>query len=78
MEWKESVRHIGNAFHIAVETSQQEAACLVLQMPIMRMSHEVIFFPATHPDEWTYLLKDYETLKKMEPESSEIQTKSTH
>ena len=37
MELKESVRHIGNAFLNAVETSQQQAACLVLQMPITRM-----------------------------------------
>ena len=47
MELKESVRHIGNAFLNAAETSQQEAACLVLQMPIMRMSHEVILFCLT-------------------------------
>ena len=45
-------------------------------MPIMRMSHEVIFIPTSHPDEWTYLLKDYETLKKTDPESNEIQTHS--
>ena len=43
-------------------------------MPIMRMSKEVIFIPTSRPDEQTYLLKDYETLKKMEPESNEIQT----
>ena len=76
MELKESVRHIGNAFLSALVTSQQEAAYLALQMPIMRISHEVIFIPTSHPDEWTYLLKDYETLKKMEPESNEIQTHS--
>ena len=40
------------------------------------MSHEVVFIPSSHPDELTYLLKDNETLKKMEPESSEIQTHS--
>ena len=43
----------------------------------MRMIDEVIFIPTSHPDEWTYLLlKDYETLKKMDPESNEIQTHS--
>ena len=30
MELEESIRHIGNAFLNAVETSQQEAACLLL------------------------------------------------
>ena len=50
MELKKSVRHIGNAFLNAVQTSQQEAACLVLQMPITRMSHEVsdIYSYLTH------------------------------
>ena len=72
MNLKESVRHIGNAFLNAIETFQQEAPCLVLEMPITRISHEVILIPTSHPDEWTYLLKDYDTLKKMEPESNEI------
>ena len=36
----------------------------------------MIFIPTSHTDEWTYLLKDYETLKKMEPESNEIQIHS--
>ena len=38
MTLKESVHHIGNAFLNAVETSQQEAACLLLQIPITCMS----------------------------------------
>ena len=38
MDLKESVRHAGNAFLNVVETSQQAAAYLVLQMPKMRMS----------------------------------------
>ena len=38
MELKESVRYIGNAFPSAVETSQQEAACLVLKVPMISMS----------------------------------------
>ena len=45
-------------------------------MPITRMSHEVIFIPTLHPNEWIYLSKDYETLKKVEPASNEIQTHS--
>ena len=61
MELKESVRHIGNTFLNIVETPQQEAACLILQMPFTRMSCEVFFIPTSLPDEWTYLLKDYET-----------------
>ena len=36
----------------------------------------MIFNPNSYPDEWTYLLKDYETLKKMDPESNVIQIHS--
>ena len=38
MTLKESVQHIGNAFLNVVETSQQEASCLLLQIPITSMS----------------------------------------
>ena len=43
MDIKASVRHMGNAFLNGVETSAQEAACLVLQLPITRMSRKVVF-----------------------------------
>ena len=54
---KESVRHIGNAFLNAVETSQQEVACLFLQIPITSMSREVISVQTATPDERTFLIK---------------------
>ena len=76
MDLKKSVRHIGNAFLNGVETSQQEAAYLVLQMPVTRMSRSVIFVPTSHPDDRTFLMKDTETLKKMDPESDDIQANS--
>ena len=59
MDMKASVCHIGNAFLDAVETPHKEAATLVLQIPITRMSREVIFVPSATPEEWTFLLKDY-------------------
>ena len=74
MDLKASVCHIGNAFLNAVETPQEEAATLVLQIPITRMSREVVFIPTSHPDERTFLLKDYETLKEMNPESHDIES----
>ena len=76
MDLKKSVRHIGNAFLNGVETSQQEAAFLVLQMPITRMSRAVIFIPTAHPDDRTFLMKDMDTLKKMDPESDDVQSSS--
>ena len=69
MDIKASMRHVGNAFLNAVETQQEEAACLVLQMPVTRMSRQVIFLHTSPPDERTFLLKSCEILKQMNPES---------
>ena len=74
MDIKASVRHMGNAFLNGVETSAQEAACLVLQLPITRMSREVVFHRTSPPDERTFLLKDFKTLQEMDPESEDIQS----
>ena len=74
MNLKESVRHMGNAFLNGVETPQQEAAFLALQMAVTRMSRESTFIPTSPPDERTFLLKDYATLKQMDPESDDIQS----
>ena len=65
---------MGNAFLDGVETSAQEAACLVLQLPITRMSREVVFLHTSPPDERTFLLKDFKTLQEMDPESEDIQS----
>ena len=44
---KESVRHMGNAFLNGVETPQQEAAFLALQMAVTRMSRLNIYIHIT-------------------------------
>ena len=72
MDIKVSIRHTGNAFLNGVETSAQEAACLVLQLPITRMNKKVVFLHASPPDERTFLLKDFKTLLEMDPESEDI------
>ena len=43
MNLKESVRHMGNAFLNGVETPQQKAAFLALQMAVTRMSRVNIY-----------------------------------
>ena len=55
----------------AVETSQQEAACLLLQIPITSMSQEVVFIQTSLPDERTFLLKSKEKLQQMYEDSEE-------
>ena len=57
-----------------METPQQEAAFLALQMAVTRMNRESTFMPTPPPDERTFLLKDYATLKEMDPESDDIQS----
>ena len=74
MDIKSSVRHMGNASLNGVETSAQGAACLVLQLPITRMSREIVFLHTSPPDERTFLLKDFKTLKEIDPESEGIQS----
>lgn len=50
-------RHIGNKFLTAVEISAQEAAYLVLQMPMRRLTHDFQFINTSNPDERAFLLK---------------------
>ena len=63
---------MGNAFLNGVETSQEEAACLLLGFPITTMSREVFFINTAPIDERTYVLKSMEDIKKMDPESTDV------
>ena len=57
MDIKRQVRHIGNQFLNSVEVSAQEAAYLVLQMPLTKGSRDVLFINTSPPDERVLLLK---------------------
>ena len=48
---------MGNAFLNGVETSQEEASCLLLSIPITQMSQEVIFINTAPTEERTFVLK---------------------
>ena len=63
---------MGNAFLNGVETSQEEAACLLLGIPITQMSREVFFVNTAPIDERTFVLKSMEEIKKMDPESTDV------
>ena len=65
---------MGNAFLNAGETSQQESVFLTMQMAVPRMSRDVSFISTSQPNDRTFLLKDYATLKDMDPESYDIQS----
>ena len=61
MDLKESVRHMGNVFLNGVETSQEEAAFLLLQLPVIYMTRGTIFINTSPPHERTFLVKKWKT-----------------
>ena len=58
---------MGNVFLNGVETSQ-EAAFLLLLLPVIYMTRETTFINTSPPHERTFLVK------KMDPHSTETQT----
>ena len=70
---KNSVRHVGNKFLNACEVSAQEAAYLVLQLPITKASREVVFINTSPTEERTHILKDQASLENMSPDSTDIE-----
>ncbi len=74
MDAVNSVRHIGNQFINSVETGAQEAAYLVLGLPIVKCSREVVFINTSPPDERTFLVKSKAELEKLDPNSEDIES----
>ena len=70
MDLKASVRHVCNAFPNGVEMNL-EVACLVLHLPFLRMK-KVLILHTVNPHEKTLLLKNYETLQKIDQDSHDI------
>ena len=73
MDLKESVRHMGNVFLNAVETGQEEAAFLLLQLPMTYMSRDSVFINTSPKNERTFLVKSKKELEEMDPDSTDIQ-----
>ena len=76
MDLKRQVRHIGNQFLNSVEVSAQEAAYLVLQMPLTKGSRDVVFLSTSPPDERIQLLKQKYQLEELSPDSTDIHHKN--
>ena len=73
MDLKESVHHMGNVFLNAVETGQEEAAFLLLQLPMTYMSRDSVFINTSPKNERTFLVKSKKELEEMDPDSTDIQ-----
>ena len=72
MDLKESVCHMGNVFLNGVETSQEEAAFLLLQLPVIYATRGTTFINISPPHGRTFLVKKMEVLTQMDPNSTEI------
>lgn len=57
MSLRQQVRQIGNKFLTHVEICAQEAAYVVLQMPLLSNSRTVVFINTNEPRKRTFLLK---------------------
>ena len=68
------LRHIGKKILNAVEISAQEAACLVLQMPVRRSTRDFQFINTSHPDERAFLLKKLDKIKELPDNSCDIES----
>ncbi|XP_070548911.1 uncharacterized protein [Ptychodera flava] len=74
MELKAQVRHIGNKFLNNVEISAQEAAYIILQMPLTRATRQVVFINTSPPHERTFLLKSKAALENTPADSTDIES----
>lgn len=73
LDIKRQVRHIGNHFLNSVEVGAQEAAYLVLQMPLTKASRDVIFINTSPIDDRVILVKTDTELQKLSANSTDIE-----
>lgn len=71
---RNQVRKIGNTFLTNVEVGAQEAAYLVLQMPLKRSPRDFVFVNTNPPDDRIVLLKPLSDLKNMPENSTEVES----
>ena len=72
MTLKESVRHMGNRFLNAVETSEQECCYDLLELPITQSLVKIEFISTCKPDDRVFIAKSDELLKQLSPESEDV------
>jgi DNA replication protein DnaC len=73
LDIKRQVRHIGNHFLNSVEVGAQEAAYLVLQMPLTKASRDVVFINTSPSDDRVVLIKTDTELDKLSPNFTDME-----
>ena len=71
---KQQVRDIGSKFVNNVEIGAQEAVYIVLQLPMRKVSRQIIFINTSLPEERVQLLKPLDAIKEMDDDCEEIYT----
>ena len=71
---KQQVRDVGNKFLNSVEISAQEAVYVVLQLPMRKASHIVIFINTLPPTERIELLKPLTEIENLSDDCEEFQS----
>ena len=69
---RKQVQFIGNKFLNATEMCAQEAVYLVLQMPLVKKTRQVVFVNTCPPGDRARLLKSDDALKELEEDSVEV------
>ena len=69
---RQQLRVIANKFLNAVELSAQEAAYILLQLPMKRSSRQVIFVNTNSPDDRVVLLKPHYIIENMKDDDEDI------
>ena len=73
-DMRQQVRRIGNQFLNHVEIGAQEAAYLVLQMPLRKASRDVVFIDTHRSEMRTVLLKSFNSLKELPENSTNVES----
>lgn len=71
---RQQVRRVGNQFLTHVEIGAQEAAYILLQMPLRRSSRSVVFVDTNTTEERVVLIKPMTTLQDMAKNSTNIES----
>lgn len=74
MSLKQQVGQIGNIILTNVEICAQEAAYVILQMPLRNSSRSVVFFNTNEPGQRTFLLKPMKSFQELPDSSTDIES----
>src|SRR5665811_1354973 len=64
---RKRLRDLGNEFANNVEISAQEAACMLMRIPMTECSRDTVFINTSLPEERIILVKGKEELESLDP-----------